>query len=371
MNDMHGLIFAYATGNLKEFTEHRAISSLPFGCRYRLIDFMLSNMVNADITDVGVLMRDNYQSLLDHLGSGKDFDLARKRGGLRLLPPFGYADRMGQSQVFSGNMAALANVSKYLSRIRQEYVVMAEGALVANLPLEDALRQHIDSGADITLFCKPPHQCAVEYTSYLTLDGQGRIVDIARGRASEDALEMLSVCILSKSKLEMLVSYCAAHNLNDFVRDVLQSMFSTLKIYGYVFDGYAVQISTVNAYFKHNMDLLRSDVRASLFLKDRPIKTKVRDEASTYYGPDAKVTNALVADGCFIEGEVENSVIFRGVRIHPGVKVQNSILMQDTKVFPGAILGYAIADKEVLVGQGRMLMGQETYPIAISKGTVV
>ncbi len=374
MNDLHGLVFAYAAGvNLKELTERRAVSSLPFGGRYRVIDFMLSNMVNADITDVGVLMRENYQSLLDHLGSGKDFDLARKRGGLRLLPPFGYTDHEGtHNRVFSGNMAALASIGSYLSRIRQEYVVMAEASMVANLPLEDALRQHIDTGADITLLCTPQRLSTGEQASFLTLDGTGRIVDIAHSKEPpEDTMEMLSVCILSTSLLQTLVTHCAAHNLYDFERDVLQSMLGNMKIFGYVFEGFAARINTVASYFKHNMDLLRADVRASLFFKNRPIKTKVRDEASTYYGPDAQVRNCIVADGCFIEGDVENSVIFRGVRVHAGVRIHNSILMQDTKVFSGAILGYAIADKNVVVGEGRMMIGQDTYPIAIAKGSVV
>ncbi|MDR3206892.1 MAG: glucose-1-phosphate adenylyltransferase subunit GlgD [Oscillospiraceae bacterium] len=373
MNDMHGLIFAYAKGgeNLKELTERRAVPSLPFGGRYRVIDFMLSNMVNAGVTDVGVVMRENYQSLLDHLESGKNWDLSRKRGGLRLLPPFSYAGSGPYEGVFLGNMAALYNISSYLSHIRQDYVVVAEGGLVANLPLEDALRRHVDTGADITVLCTPQRLGQQEFSSFLTLGGTGRISDLARGRDMDGALEMLGVYILSKPLLLSLVSHCAAHNLYDFERDVLQNMLGSLGLYGYVFEGYAARMTTVAAYFKHNMDMLRADARASLFLKDRPIKTKVRDEASAYYGPDARVQNCIVADGCYIEGDVENSILSRGVRIEPGVRVHNSVLLQDTRVSSGAILGYAITDKEVVIGPGRMLMGHATYPIAVSKGSVV
>ena len=372
MKDMHGLIFAYAGGaRLKELTEHRAVSSLPFGGRYRVVDFMLSNMVNAGITDVGVIMRENYQSLLDHLGSGKAWDLARKRGGLRLLPPFSYAGKGPYEGAFLGNMAALSDITNYLSHIRQEYVVLAEGTLVANLPLEDALRHHVDAGADITAVCTPGRLGASEHACYILSDDKGVVADIARGREMQGAVETLGVYILSKKLLETLVSHCAAHNLYDFERDVLQSMMGTLKIHVHMFEGFAARMNTVSSYFEHNMDILRADVRASLFLKDRPIKTKVRDDASTYYAPGAHVKNCIVADGCFIEGSVENSVIFRGVRVEPGVRVHNSILMQDVRVSAGAILGYTIADKEVVIGPGRMMMGHATYPIAIAKGSVV
>jgi glucose-1-phosphate adenylyltransferase len=320
---------------------------------------------------VGVIMREKYQSRLDHLGSGKDWDLSRKRGGLRLLPPFSYAGKGPYEGVFLGNMAALFDITAYLSHIRQEYVVLAEGSLVANLPLEDALRHHLDNGADITALCTSRRLGPAEYACFMLLDPQNTVADIARGKDMLDAVETLGVYILSKKLLETLVSHCAAHNLYDFERDVLQGMQGTLKVCGYIFDGFAARMNSVSSFFEHNMDVLRADVRASLFKKDRPVKTKVRDDASTYYAPGAQVKNCIVADGCYIEGDVENSVIFRGVRIESGVRVHNSILMQDTRVSAGAILGYAITDKEVTIGPGRMLMGHATYPIAIGKGSVV
>ena len=373
MNDMHGLIFAYANGGarLKELAEHRSVSSLPFGGRYRVIDFMLSNMVGAGITDVGVIMRENYQSLLDHLGSGKDWDLARKRGGLRLLPPFSFAGKGPYEGVFLGSMAALFDITAYLSHIRQSYVVLAEGSLVANLPLEDALRHHINAGADITAICTQHRMGPPDYACFLQLGDNDTVVDISRGKDMHGTMETLGVYILSKKLLETLVAHCAAHNLFDFERDVLQGMLGALKVSGYLFSGFAARMTTVASYFEHNMSMLRADVRASLFLKDCPVKTKVRDDASTYYAPGAKVRNCVIADGCYIEGDVENSVIFRGVRIEPGARVHNSILMQDTKVSSDAILGYAITDKEVVIGSGRMLMGHANYPIAIAKGIVV
>ncbi|MCL2083902.1 MAG: glucose-1-phosphate adenylyltransferase subunit GlgD [Oscillospiraceae bacterium] len=370
MKEMHGLIFAYdASMRLRELTEKRAVSSIPFGGRYRVIDFMLSNMVNAGITDVGVIMRENYQSLLDHLGAGKDWDLSRKRGGLRMLPPFGFAGVRGSS--YRGKMEALQNVADYINRIRQDHVVLACSDLVANLPLEDIYDHHLNSKCDITAVCGQKPVGAPENETFLVTGRKERVVDVIIGRAELGALETLGVYIISRKLLESLVSYCAAHNLHDFERDVLQAMVDRLTIGTYLFGGYAAKVSSTSTYFARSMDLLRQEVRADLFLRDRPVKTKVREEASTYYGPGSVIKNCLVADGCYVEGEVENCILFRGVRIEKGASVRNSIIMQDTHICTDAVLNFAITDKDVKVNPGRMLMGHGNYPIAISKGSAV
>ena len=370
MKDMHGIIFAYLSHpKLKELAEHRTAASLPFGGRYRCIDFMLGNMVNAGINDVGVVMRDSYQSLLDHLGSGKDWDLSRKRGGLKLLPPFGYAGPRRNVE-FRGRMEALYGVASYISRIRQEYVVLADGEIVANISLEDVLDAHIKSGADITCVCTPGGEGgAVSDEAFYSLDGTGRIVDITMGL--KDGYESMNVFILSKTLLEHLLSYCAARSLYHFNRDVLQAMKEKLKLTAYVFKDYCARLISVSNYFQHSMDLLKPEVRHDLFLRSRSIRTKVRDEAPTYYSPDSSPKNSVVADGCYIEGAVENSILFRGVQVGKGAVVQNCILMQDTHVKAGARISHVIADKEVTVSENHILVGHSTYPIAVSKGAEV
>lgn len=370
MKDMHGLIFAYNTNfRMRELIEHRTVSSIPFGGRYRVIDFMLSSMVNADIIDIGVIMRESYQSLLDHLGSGKDWDLARKRGGLRLLPPFGYAGVREGS--YRGKMEALSHIANYIQRIRQDYVVLADGDLIANLPLEEIYDQHVKSGCDITCVCSKNPVGLVENETFLIEGRNGRVKEVIIGRTELRAMEYLGVSIISRKLLESLVSYCGAHNLHDFERDVLQSMVEKLNIGAYGFNGYAAKLQSTAGYFAHSMDLLKPAVRTDLFPKLRPIKTKVRDEASTYYGEGAKITNCLVADGCQIDGEAENCIIFRGVRIEKGAVVKNSIVMQDTRVGKNATLNFAITDKDVVISDERVLMGHANYPVAISKGSVV
>lgn len=372
MNNLHGIVFAYRSDPiLRELTAHRNTCSVPYGGRYRVIDFVLSNLVNAGVDDVGLIVQSNYQSLLDHVGSGKDWDLSRKHGGLRILPPFSYANHPGQSEVYRGRMDALAGVSTYLERIRQDYVVLAGGDLPMNLPLNDVFRQHLESGADITAVCaREPHGLPTSCL-YMTVGGGNRVVDVAIHPAAPLGYESLEVYILSKSLLLSLVEHCSSHNISSFGYGVLLSMVNTLKICPYLADGFAPRFQSVPAYFEASMALLDPHVRADLFDPNRPIKTKDRSDPSTYYAPGARSTNCLVADGCIIEGEVENSILFRGVRVEKGARVSNSILMQGTTVKAGAVMNYVIADKSVTVGTGRMLMGSETYPLAIAKDSVV
>jgi glucose-1-phosphate adenylyltransferase len=371
MNDLHGILFAYhSDANLGELTRPRNTCSLPFGGRYRLIDFMLSNYVNAGISDVGLVVHQSYQSLLDHVGSGKDWELSRKHGGLRILPPFGYAEKGGGE--YRGIMEALAGVYSYLQNVRQDYIIMGCGDIAINLPVSDVLQQHLATGADITVVCTKKLYGSPRSTSYLSLDGQGRVCDLSINPPSaSDSLESLEFYVLSKQLLLEMVDYCAAHNLPNFDRDALRPRLGTLKVIPYIHEGYVARFQSVSGYFERSMDLLDPAVRDDLFNPARPIRTKDQSNPSTYYGPDAKSVHSLVADGCVIDGEVENSILSRGVIIEAGAKVSNSVLMQGTVVRSGASLAYVVADKNVQINQDRMLMGHATYPLAIAKDSIV
>ena len=372
MNNLHGIIFAHDSDpTLRELTQHRNGSSIPYGGRYRIIDFMLSNMVNAGIIDVGLVVHDSYQSLLDHIGSGKDWDISRKRGGLRILPPFSYADKKGRA-TYRGRMDALYGVYSYLQNIRQDYVVLAGGNLIVNLPLGDVFDAHLNSGADITAVCTNKPTSDPKDCTYFTIDGkENRITDVAVRPQNAGTCESLDIFILSKSLLLSLVDRCAAHNVSSFGEGVLQPMVDTLKIVPFLFDGYMARVQSVAGYFERSMELLDPAVRADLFRIDRPIRTKDQSNPSTFYGEDASSTNSLISDGCIIEGTVENSILSRGVRVRKGARVVNCILMQSTEVMEDAILQYVITDKNVTIEPGRMLMGHGNYPIAVEKNAVV
>ena len=370
MNDLHGILFAYRSNpHLRELTQPRNTCSVPFGGRYRLIDFMLSNMVNAGITDIGLIVHESYQSLLDHVGSGKDWDLSRKHGGLRILPPFSFAEQNGE---YRGALEALSSVSSYLQNIRQEYVILAGGDVIVNLPVSDVFQHHLDSGADITAVCTSRSTGSEpRETIYCTVGANGLITDAAVHPNQPEGCECLQIYIMSKSLLMSLVEHCASHGMTSFSRGVLQGMAHTLRISPYLFQGYVARTHSVRQYFEKSMDLLDPAVRADLFDPRLPIRTKDQSNPSTYYGPDAAAVDSLVADGCIIEGEVDHSILFRGVRVAKGAKVSHCVLMQGSYVGENSTLSYVIGDKNVRVRSNRTLMGHSTYPLAIPKNTEI
>ncbi len=370
MNDLHGIIFAYRSNpHLRELTQPRNTCSVPFGGRYRLVDFMLSNMVNAGITDIGIIVHESYQSLLDHVGSGKDWDLSRKHGGLRILPPFSFAEQNGE---YHGVLQALSSVSSYLQKIRQDYVILAGGDLIVNLPVSDIFQHHLDSGADITAVCtRTPTGSDPRDTVYCTIGANGLITDAAVHPNQPEGCECLQVYILSKSLMMSLVEHSASHGVISFSRGVLQGMAGTLRISPYIFQGYVARTHSVRQYFEKSMDLLDPAVRADLFNPQFPIRTKDQSNPSTYYGPEASAVNSLIADGCVIEGEVDHSILFRGVRVAKGAKVSHCVLMQSAYVGENSILSYVIGDKNVRIRSNRTLMGHSTYPLAIAKNTEI
>ena len=370
MNGLHGIIFSYEKApGLKELVQFRMAASIPFGGRYRMVDFMLSNLQNAGITDVGVVLQGNYQSVLDHLGNGKTWDLSRTYGGLRLLPPFA-SDRSYTSEVFRGKMEALASVRSYLEEIRQDYVVVADSDLIINLPLGEVFEQHVASGADITCVCTSDYS-HTENTTFLVLAPDGRVTTVLSDPKKPEGYHCLEIYILSKELLLRLVDECDAEDKISFRRDVLGGMGDKLNIRGYVFNGRAAQIRTVKEYYDRSMDLLDRNLHKELFAAMRPIRAKEDDEAPTYIAPDSKCVNSMIADGCVIEGTVENSILFPGVTVAKGAMVKNSVLFKGVSVGENASVSHTIADKHVVIREGVALTGNENYPVVVAKDSVV
>ncbi len=374
MNNLHGILFAHRNSpELKDLILHRTLASLPFGGRYRVIDFMLSNLVNAGVTDVGVVMHQSYQSLLDHLGSGKDFDLARRNGGLKLLPPFAYArnDRRSSSVVYHGTMEALAGIYSYLQEIRQDYVVLADAHTIINLDLRKVLEAHIASGADITAVSTSKPNSVPKDSTYFLTDESGRATEVLVGPATATGLESLNIYILSKELLLKLTEYSAARDIWSLTAGILRPGVKDLKIIPYIYDEISYRIQTVKGYYDGNLLLLEPAVRKQMFEPSRPIRTKERNDAATYYAPSSKVTNSLISDGCIIEGTVENSVIFHNVHIGKGAVVRNCVIMQSSTIECNAELDCIIADKNVFVTAGTRLTGKENCPFVVEKNARV
>lgn len=370
MKGLHGIIFSYETRNdLRELGEQRSAASVPFGGRYRAVDFSLSNLVNAGVSDVGVVLHGRYQSMLDHLGTGKTWDLSRKRGGLKILPPFNYRQNWGVLP-FRGKLEALAEVRGYLDTIRQDYVALMDGDLVVNLPLKEIFQQHIDSGADITTVCGND-SFETENGTYFAIDAEGRIKDVLFNLNNPHGYRGLEVYILSTELLKKVVDECSGRDQFSWRRDVLLAGKDILNIRSYIWKGFAAQIRSVKEYYDRSMQLLDPEIRGELFCPERPVIAKGADKSSAYVGPDGVCVNSMVTEGCHIEGVVENSILFPGVVVEPGAVVRNCVLFKETVVHKGAQMAYIITDKNVEILPDRTLMGHSSYPLVISKGSKI
>ena len=365
MNGMHGIIFSYEKSNgLRELTEPRIHGSVPFGGSYRMVDFILSDMVNAGIRDVGVIMHGKCQSMMDHLRSGKSWDLSRSFGGLTLLPVFAYNSARGNGR-FRGKLEALDVVKDYLRHIRQDYVLLADSDVALNNDLKALLETHVKTGADITAVCAPSTGDGL----YLNLDETGRVREAVDEQ--HQGLRCLQIFLLRTDLLLSLVERFVSRHEYSFQGCVLQGLTRELHIQGYVFHGFAAHITDVAGYYASSMQLLDPAVRRDLFCPDRPIYAKENDAASTYMDPQGGCVNSLVDDGCDIQGSVRNSILSRGVRVEKGAVVDGCILFKDTVVKKDAVVRHVIADKAVKIGPGVHLEGAEKYPLVLGKGAEV
>lgn len=376
MKNTLGIIIGFDSNNdLRELSEHRPVASVPFGGRYRVIDFMMSNLVNSGCYQVAVLMRDKYQSLLDHLGSGKDWDLSRKRGGMFLLPPNAFAPKSSPlvTENYRTSLEALGSISDMLNKNKSEHVLICSADIVANIPLDEVMKEHKKSEADVTIVCtKNPEGGA--FDMFLGLSPRHEVEDIRNGdnMGVKCKYKSMGIYIMKRKYLQSLLSDCVTHNLRSFERDAMQHVFKRGdKVHGYVFDKYSAKIENVKGYFSASMDMLDKDIRDQVFLKNRPILTKIYDEAPTYYGEDAEVSDSLIADGSRIEGTVKNSIIFRGCTIAKDAVVKDSIVLPNSSIGEGVELSYVVTDKGVTVRENRKMVGGATYPVAIAKNATV
>ena len=370
-----GLIFPNSfDAHVSRMVKLRAMASLPFASRYRLVDFVLSSMSNCGIDNVYILPNRNYLSLMDHLGTGREWDLARKNGGVHIFPPFAESG----NQVAPGRVGGLHNVLRLLKDSKEKYVFMADTNMAVNFDFGAMLAEHIATGADVTMayheHTLPESALSntdVDKDLYYAFDIEdGRITDISINPTEGKQNLSMNYMVMERELLIKLVSEAFSRGLPHFIRDVLWAQRKELNLHAYKYEGYVSRIWSISSYFEENMKLLNDENLDALF-NGNQIYTKVRDDNPTRYIVGAKVSNAMIADGCVIEGEVENSVLFRGVKIAKGAKVANCILMQDTVVGEGANLEYIIADKEVTVTEGRDLKGTDSYPVYITKHSVV
>ena len=365
-----GVLFPNAHDDLMgEMTEKRSMGSLPFCGRYRIIDFTLSNLVNAGISKVGIVTKANYQSLMDHIGTGKAWDLDRKSGGLFFLPPYSN----NEAKPYTGHVDALFGAMDFLKKSVEEYVVMCDCDVITNINLSAMIERHIESGAYITIAYKKGVMPANHHdVMNFKLDGD-KITSIDFAAFDKaDCNISLDIIVMSRELLIDIVNEGHAHNYTSLARDILNPYFGEYDMRGYEITEYAAVMDSPETYVKATTDVVNCpEVRRQLFCKERPVFTKTRDDMPTIYGLDSDVKNSLVADGCIINGTVSNSVLFRGVKIGKGAVIENCIIMQDAVIEENVDLQNVTVDKKVKVGMGKTLRGTTTYPIYVHKNAEV
>lgn len=364
-----GIIFANANENmLKQLTEQRSMASVPFGSRYRLIDFSLSNLVNAGVSNVGIITKENYRSLMDHVGNGAAWDLDRKNGGLHILPPYFTKG----AKKYSGTLDALNGAMGFIERCKSEHIVICNAYMVANVDIAAAVKAHKAKNADFTvIYHNDILPVQMDGTMVIKTDENERITEMNFANGGEKANFGIGIIIVNRNLLIKLVKEAYDNDLESFAKDIIAAKLKTLNVYGFEHKGFVAVMDSTETYFKANMALLQKSVREDIFNKERPVLTKTRDDMPTRYGTKSKVTNSLLGDGCIVEGTVKNSILFRGVKVEKGAVVENCILMQETVVSADTVLENVISDKNAAIGTGMVLKGTPENYFFIKKQQIV
>ncbi len=370
MNAM-GIIFAN-DGTIGALTEKRTMASLPFGGRYRQVDFALSNLSAAGVRHVGIITRHSYQSLMNHIGSGEEWGMELEEGGLEFLTPYA----MSRTDNYRGKLESLYSAMAFLEYGEEdEYVFMIDSAILSNIDLNSVLDSHIASGCDVTVVTKAGIANGTKQLDLaLKLDEKGKILDMAVDYvAPADYVASMDIFVLSKKWLTKQVKEHIAHNLYHMDRDLVLGQWQKgdISVNVYQFKGTAMYNESVEEYFRNSLALIDKDIRHDLFHYNHPVYTKVRDRVPSFYGEDCQIERCIVADGCMLGGEAEDSVLFRNVTICPGAEVENCLIMNDTIIGEGAELKNVILDKDVTVRPGAKLCGTPTNPIIIRRGEIV
>ncbi len=367
-----GIVFPNSyDSTVPQLVSERLMASIPFAGRYRMIDFTLSSMSNCGINNVSVIVRKNYYSLMDHLGAGREWDLTRRRGGLNILPPFSEKN----VKLYNGRVEALLALIPYLERQKEKYAILTDSNLAMNYDYNKLVAEHQRTGADVTLAyhrVEVPRGLRVDNYYTIECDGEGKVQDILMNDDTAGAQNLcMNIYVIEREKLIRLVKDASVRGMVYFERDILASNTKKMDIRAVEYTGYVARICDMKSYFDENLKLINEANLDALFPRTSPVFTKIRDDNPTRYMPGSHVESSLIADGCRIEGRVENCVLFRGVTVEKGATVRNCVLMQDTIVEANVNLECVVADKNVTFTTGKQLFGTDSFPIFVRKHHIV
>lgn len=371
MKNTMGIIMTTKSDKLlKGLTKDRSMAAIPFGGRYRLIDFPLSNMVNKDVGNIGIIVSHRFRALTDHLGSGKEWGLNKKNDGLFILPS--ESPGILSKQIRMDLKDIYVNLD-YIERSYEKYVVIAGVNIINSIDLKDLIAYHKEKESDITFAYKNVDKNEESYTDcvFLNIDEQQRILKIDQESEIWD-LESLSleICVLERKLLLEILEVAEKSGIWDF-EELINNNIEELKVYAYEHEGYIANINSLNNYYKHTKGLLDPEVQEELFIKNGKIRTKIKDGPPTNYKSSASIHNSLVSSGCLIEGTLKSSVLARNIKIGKDALVENSIIMQSCNIEENVVLKNVILDKNVHITKDKVLIGSEDDIILIDKNTVI
>ncbi|MGH4118408.1 glucose-1-phosphate adenylyltransferase subunit GlgD [Clostridium sp.] len=349
--------------NIKSLTKTRPIASIPIGGRYRVIDFVLSNMVNSGIYNIGIFTNTKSRSLVDHLGSGKPWDLDRKINGLFLF-------NFTSENSLTMDINALSDNMEYIYRTKQDYVIISSSYMICNIDYNAAAKYHEESGSDITLLYKKTNNGKKHYldASTLYVDEENKVLSIGRNKGAEDKLNIsMEMFIMKKSTLISIINKSVQTGSHSSIKTAIYDSVKEYNVNAYEFKGYLQCVNSIKNYYKISMDMLNAKVTKELFFSHGLIYTKVKDEAPTKYFDGSNVNNSLISNGCILKGDIENSVISRRVIVQEGVEIRNCIIFQNCVIKKGCKLTNVIIDKNTILSENTVLKGAVEFPVVIEK----
>lgn len=368
MEKMMGLInLEYERHLFQELTYFRSGASIPFGGRYRLIDFPLSNMGNSGVSEIAIFVGNKYRSLMDHLETGENWDLEGPQGGLFILPP----DWNDPSDISKGDLRFFHNNRDYFKRGKADYVLISSSQFISNTDYKEAFQCHLERGADVTLISTHVEEFNTEHELCFRIDvnEEGWVTEITNDRKNPELFT--GVYIISKDLLMELVDQCIARHQDHFFVHGIKDRLPELKVQTYRNKNHGVFINGIENYYRHNMDLLNEENYRSLFYERPFVRTKIGNQPPTTFKSNGHVKRSILANGCVIDGDVENSILFRGVSVEEGVSIKNSIIMQRCKIESGVHLENVILDKDVQITSNQQLIGSKEKPYVVAKRQII
>jgi len=367
-----GIILAGGGGNkrLGKLTESRASSAMPVGGCYRCIDFSLSNMSNSGINKVAVITQYNGRSLHDHLSSAKWWDLGRKQGGLFIFSPYQSDDNHNW---YRGTADSIYQNITYLKRSNEPYVIISSGNSIHKMDYNELIEYHVSKDADITIMYSAVNDGDdVRQYGVLEIDENSRVVEFEeKPLETFSNLVSLGVYVLSRTLLIKLLETLNNEGRFELAQDVFTRYRRRLRIFGYHHEGYWRTLNSVQNYFAGNMDFLKQEVR-DLFNRQFPYtETKPKDEPPAKYNIGANVVDSLVGSGSILNSNVRHSVLFRKIYTGEHTSITNSVVMDGCYIGNNCVVENAILDKEVVLSDGKQIIGAGDEPVIVTKRTVL